>query len=485
MNTSHKVRRDEGEKSMETRQVVAVVLIVIIIAGVGIGVWMFLPAAPYGALVTGRLVTPGAPSGTPSDHIIKVGLLGDTLGITGQGNWKGAYMACDEINTAGGIEIDGETYYFGLVAEDTAEEEPQLDTAKGTTAATKIITQDGAQFIMGGFRTEALLAYLEKVMDEDMLFINTGSATDIFTQHVAGGPWHQLVGPDVTSDYARYKYFFRVMPINSTTLITSLFTYCAYLKGYLNATQGLNVTRVALLREDLDWTALMPTVLQYGLPSIGMELVGDWAFPIDAEAADFETYWTQIEATDAQITVPVLSGSGGILMTTKYAQLQPKCLLVGINVAGQLDTYWNDTGGACQYETILQAVHRTAKTTKTIAFWDDFIENFGGEPLYTAVGAYDGLYMLAQAIEAAQSLVSADIVPYLEAINTTNPYIGAGGTTAFTYTHDLFAGKTFSYTLLCQWQAGGTKVVVPTGNLIYSDTVVTGSLTTPSWGINP
>jgi len=469
---------------MEQKQIIAVVLIIVIVAGVGIGLWLFLPT-PYGALVTGQLVTPGAPAGTPREQIIVVGLIGDTIGITGEHNWKGAYMACDEINTAGGIEIDGVTYYFGLVAEDTAEEEPQLDIPKGTAATTKLITQDGAQFIMGGFRSEALLAYLELVMDEEMLFLDTGAATDIFCQKVAGGPWPQISGPDVVSDYDRYKYFFRVMPINSTSLITSLFTYCVYLKGFLNATQGLNVTRVALLREDLEWTALMPLVMSARLPLIGMELVADVAFPPDAEAAAFTTYWNQIQTADAQITIPVLSGPLGILMTTQYAAVQPNCFLVGINVQGQLDNYWNKTGGACQYETILQSVHRTAKTPKTIPFWDDFIELYGGEPLYTAVGAYDGLYMLAQAIEDAQSLVSADIVPYLEAITPASPYVGAGGTIGFTYTHDLFASSTTSYTLLCQWQAGGTKVVVPTGGYIYSPTIETGSLTLPPWGINP
>ncbi|MFX1606781.1 MAG: ABC transporter substrate-binding protein [Promethearchaeota archaeon] len=469
---------------MEQKQIVAVVLIVIVIGAIAVVGFMFLPAAPYGALVTGQLVTPGAPAGTPSDQIIKVGLIGDTIGITGEHNWKGAYMACDEINTAGGIEINGTTYYFGLVAEDTSEEEPQLDTTKGTAAVTKLITQDGAQFIMGGFRSEALLSYLELVMDEEMLFLDTGAATDIFCQKVAGGPWPQISGPDVVSDYDRYKYFFRVMPINSTSLITSLFTYCVYLKGFLNATQGLNVTRVALLREDLEWTAAMPIVMTLKLPSIGMEMVADVAFPPDAEAADFTTYWNQIQTADAQITIPVLSGPLGILMTTQYAAVQPNCFLVGINVQGQLDNYWNKSGGACQYETILQSVHKTAKSPKTIPFWDDFIELYGGEPLYTAVGAYDGLHILAQAIEDAQSLVSANIVPYLEAINTDSPYTGVGGVTAFTYTHDLFASQSFGYTLLCQWQAGGTKVVVPTGGYIYPATIETGSLTLPPWGIN-
>ena len=470
---------------MESRQIVAVVLIIVIVAGVGVGLWLFMPAAPYGAIVVGQVVTPGAPAGTPSDQIITVGLLGDLGAITGEGNWKGAYMACDEINQAGGIEIDSVTYYFGLVAEDTYEADAQLDISKGTAAATKIITQDGAQFILGGFRSEALLAYLETVMDEEMLFLDTGAATDIFCQKVAGGPWPQSSGPDVVSNYDRYKYFFRLMPINTTSLITSLFTYIAYLKGFVNATQGIEITKVALMREDLAWTAAMPYVMNASLPGLGMELVADVAFPIDSESADFATFWNQIQTSGAQITVPILSGSGGILMTTQYAQVQPKCVLVGINVMAQLDNYWNNTGGACQYETQLQSVHRTAKTPNTIAFWDDFLDNYGAEPLYTAVGAYDALYMLAEAIENAQSLVSADIVPHLEAYDTASPYVGVGGTIAFTYTHDLFASPDYSYTLLCQWQAGGTKVVVPTGGYIYSDTIATGTLSLPPWGINP
>jgi branched-chain amino acid transport system substrate-binding protein len=457
---------------METRQIAAVVVIIVIVAGVGVGLFLFMPAAPYGAIVVGQTVTPGAPAGTPSEQIITVGLLDDLTYVTGIGSWKGAYMAIDEINTAGGIEIDGVTYYFGLVAEDTSEGAPQLDISKGTAAATKIISQDGAQFIMGGFRTEAVLAYVENVMDEEMLFLGTGAATDSLCENVV-------------DDYDRYKYFFRLMPTNSTTLITSLLTYTAYLKGFLNATQGINVTKVALMREDLAWTAVMPAVMGALLPSVGMELVADVAFATDAEATDFETGWNQIQTAGAQITVPVLSGSGGILMTTKYAQIQPKCLLAGINVMGQLDDYWNDTDGACQYEIILQAVHRTAKTPKTITLWDDFIDHYGGEPLYTAVGAYDAMYILADAIESAQSLVSADIVPHLEAITTDNPFTAWGGITAFTPSHDLFASPDFYYTLLCQWQADGTKVVLPNGELIYSDDVVTGALSLPSWGINP
>ncbi len=469
---------------MESRQIVAVVLIVVIIAGVGVGIFLFLPPGAYGALVVGQLVTPGAPAGTPANRIINVGVLGPVTEIQGEGEWKGAYLACDEINTAGGVVVGGETYYFGIIAEDTFEADASLDISKATAATTKIITVDNAQFILGGFRTEAVLAFQELIMDAEMLFFNTGSSTDIFTQKVAGGPWPQTTGPEVVSDYDRYKYFFRVMPINSTSLARSLLTYIAYLDGYLTAVTGNNISKVAIIREDLDWTVGMSAFLNGYLPLYGLSIVKEVAFPITAEAADFATYWTQIDAAGAQITIPIISAQGGILMTTQYAQAQPKTIIAGIDVMSQLDTYWNETGGAAEYEIVLQSTLRTNKTTRTIAFWDAFLAAYEGEPLYTAVGAYDAMYLLAAGIESAQSFNSTLIIPHLEAFNAASPFVAAGGNIAFTYTHDLLMGPDYSFTLFTQWQAGGVKECVSSGGLLYPENIVTGTLSIPSWGIN-
>jgi branched-chain amino acid transport system substrate-binding protein len=475
MNTSQYKERDEGEKSMEQKQIVAVVLIVIIIGAIALVGFMFLPAGPYGAVKIGQLVTPGAPAGTPSDNIIVVGILDPMTEIQGEGAWYGSYLACDEINTAGGVTVGGETYYFGLISEDTSEADPELDTSKGVAAATKIITEDNAQFLLGGFRTEALLAYIETVMDEDMIFIDTGASTDDFCQNVI-------------DDYDRYKYFFRAMPINSTSLASSLLRYILYLDGYLEAVTGENVTKVAIIREGLDWTAGMSLFLNGYLPGYGFEIVEEVAYPITAEATDFATYWSQIEAAGAQITVPIISAQGGILMMTQYAQAQPGCVLAGIDVMSQLDSYWDETGGGCAYEVVLQSTLRTNKTTRTIAFWDAFLAAYESEPLYTAVGSYDAMYILAQAIDEAQSFDADDVVAAMEEFTLADPFIGAGGRIAWTLGHDLFEGPDYSYTLFCQWQDDGTKQVVSSGGLIYPDSIVTAPFQLPQWAgwsLNP
>jgi branched-chain amino acid transport system substrate-binding protein len=456
---------------MEQRQIIAVVLIVIIIGAIVVVGFMFLPAAPYGAVVIGQLVTPGAPAGTPSDHIIVVGILDPMTEIQGEGAWYGSYLACDEINTAGGVTVDGETYYFGLISEDTSEADAELDLTKGTAAATKIITEDNAQFIIGGFRTESVLAYEEQIMDAKILFFGTGASTDDFCQNVI-------------DDYDRYKYFFRTMPINSTSLARSLLTYIIYLDGYLTAVTGNNITKVAVIREGLDWTSGMSDFLETYLPYYNLTVVENIAYPMTSEAADFATYWNTIDASEAQITIPIISGSTGILMSTQYAQSQPKTMVAGINVMAQLDTYWSETGGGCEYEVVLQSTLRTNKTTKTIPFWDAFLDHYGSEPLYTAVGSYDSMYILAEGIDRAQSFNSTEIIPYLEQMNAAHPFEVAGGYDAFTLGHDLLLGPNYAFTLFTQWQADGVKEAVSTGGLLYSDSIVTGTLSIPSWGIN-
>ena len=174
-----------------TKRILAIVLIAVIGVGVGITVWIFV--APYS---WGAKDCPGAPSNITEDQIIRIGVLGGLYDIQGAGQLEGAQLAAYEINTAGGIDVNGKTYYIGITAEDTDESNPNLDTTKGVAAAERIINYKRVQFLTGGFRTESLSVYLETVMNAKIPFIGSGAATDSFCENVL-------------LDYARYKYFFR------------------------------------------------------------------------------------------------------------------------------------------------------------------------------------------------------------------------------------------------------------------------------------
>jgi len=445
-----------------TKRILAIVLIAVIGLGVGVTVWMFV--APYQWTAAD---CPGAPSTITEDQIIRIGVLGGLTDIQGIAAKEGAELAAYDINQAGGVTVGGKTYYIGITSEDTEETNPSLDVAKGVAAAERIISYKRAQFLTGGFRTESLVVYLETIMDDSLVFINTGAATDDFCQQVL-------------DEYDRYKYFFRNNPINSSALKVEAL---GFLLQYATI---LNVSKFAILHEDLDWTTDIVTGLKGGLPAYGAglpggpaQIVASIAYPITALQSDFDGYMSTINTNGTQILVPLISAQGGILMMNSYASQQPGFVVIGIDVQSQLDTFWADSLGNCEFETILQILYRTNKTATSIPFWDAYKAKFGHEPLYIASGSYDAIQQYAWAFNKSQSFNSDIIVDTLETITTANPLSGVGGLGAFTGSHDIQEGYPYGYALFCQWQTGGTKVVTPYA--IYPASLATGTLQTPDW----
>ncbi|GAH74386.1 unnamed protein product, partial [marine sediment metagenome] len=234
-----------------TKRILAIVLIAVIGIGVGITVWVFV--APYS---WGAKDCPGAPAGITEDQIIRIGVLGGIYDIQGRGQLEGAELAAYEINSGpsgdgsdGGIVVDGKRYYIGITAEDTDESNPNLNTVTGVAAAERILNYKQVQFLTGGFRSEALAVYLETVMAAQKIFIGTGAATDVFCMNVRGFPAGDYSGlPDFPgSDYDKYKYFFRNMPINSTALAGEIFTFLLTYAGYFSTTQGRAINKFGIL----------------------------------------------------------------------------------------------------------------------------------------------------------------------------------------------------------------------------------------------
>jgi branched-chain amino acid transport system substrate-binding protein len=451
-----------------TKRILAIVLIVAI--GSVVGVTIFLVVAPYRWTAAD---CPGAPTNITEDQIIRVGVLGGLTDIQGAGALEGAKLAAYEINDAGGVTVGGKTYYIGITAEDTDESNPNLDVTKGVAAAERIISYKRAQFLTGGFRSESLLAYQEVIMDAKIPFINTGSATDIFCQNVL-------------DNYDRYKYFFRNMPINSSSLGAEIIQFLVYTVAFLNATNpSININSFSILYEDLTWTTPLVDGLKAALPYYvpGLTLATEIAYPITVTQTQMDGYISQLDGNATQILIPVISAQGGILMMNSYATAEPGFVVVGVDVQAQLDTFWDDSNGNCAYETTLQALHNTSKTEMSVPFWNAFVAKYNHEPLYTAVGSYDAIYAYAWAINGSQSFNADTIVSTLETITTAAPLEGAGGMAAFTVSHDIQEGYPYGYTLFVQWHPDGTKAVVKSGGLplgVYPDSLVTGAYLTPS-----
>ncbi|MFX1575262.1 MAG: ABC transporter substrate-binding protein [Promethearchaeota archaeon] len=451
-----------------TKRILAIVLIAVIGTGIGITAWYFLaqPTDPY--------KYPGAPSDHP--NIIKIGCAGDTGEIQGDANWEGAYLAAKQINANGGVDVGGTTYYIGLTREDTDESNPNLVTSRGVNAARRLIYNKKVDFALGGFRSEALLAYQEEFMDAKMIFIDTGASTDIFCTNVI-------------TNYSRYKYMFRFMPINSSMLAKEILTTVIGVVLTLNATfPSHDIRKVGLLAEDLTWTEGMVAFLAGYLPKSTNWTGTPWIqvltpirYDVTLGATDMNSHLATLQSQGADVVIPIISGQGGVLMMQQYGLNKYDYIIFGIDVQAQLDTFWTESGESCAYETIMQTLHKTNKSATTLQFWDDFLAEWDHEPLYIAAGAYDAVYALRDAIEATDSLDTNDIIAEFETWTTGNPHPGvSGGGAWWPKSHDLVEGYPFSHTLWCQWYPDGSKKVV-SGFGLYPEWMTTGAFLVPPW----
>ncbi len=382
------------------------------------------------------LVTVGCGGGEKKE--IKVGVIGPMEFQMGKHHWMGATLAADEINEAGGIKVGDDYYKIKLVKVDSNELVSPTDAA---SAAERAITVDEVDFLMGMIRSEAALAVQEVAMDYETIFMVCGSSETQLSQKVK-------------EDYDRYQYWFRVTPVNNTSLGQLNFLLVKMVAQQVEAQLG-KLSKLAVLAEQAVWADAIVTAAQSYLPTQGIPVVGVWR-PSD-KATDLTAELQAIKASGANIIMTALSGTVGIAYGKQWEELKIPAASVGINVMAQADSFIDSTGGFGNYEMTLNVYARGVDLTeKTAAFMDAFIEEMNEAPTYNA-GTYDALYILKEAIERAGTLEKNNIVAELEETD----YVGTAGRFVFDDTHDVKWAPGYVTALGVQWQGGELKGVWP------------------------
>jgi branched-chain amino acid transport system substrate-binding protein len=369
---------------------------------------------------------------------IKVGVIGPMQFQMGEHHWMGATLAADEINAAGGVKVGNDTYKIKLVKVDSNELVSPSDAA---TAAERAITVDKVDFLMGTIRSEAALAVQEVAMDYQKIFMVCGSS-------------ETKMSDKVKADYDRYKYWFRITPVNNTNLAKLNFLLVGMVAQKIGAQLKI-APKLAIVAEKASWTEAIIAAAQSVLPPKGIQIVGVWQ--PSAEATDVTAELQAIKDSGANMIMTALSGTVGIPYARAWEELHIPAASVGINVMAQSDAFFTNTGGFGDYETTLNTYARgVAFTDKTTPFMNAFIAKMGQTPTYNA-GTYDAVYILKGAIERAGSLNQDEIVTELEKTD----YDGTAGHFAFDASHDVIWGPGNVTAVGVQWQNGELKGIWP------------------------
>src|SRR5512136_114903 len=166
-----------------------------------------------------------AASSALGQEVIKIGVIGPMQFVQGIGHWNGATMAAEELNAKGGVQVGNKKMKIQLVKADSNE---FLNVTDATNAMERLITKDKIDFVVGGFRTEAVLAMQDIAMENKKIFIGVGAAHDELCNRVA-------------KNYNTYKYWFRGSPFNSTFLVRTSFIHLGMVGAILK--ESLNIPK--------------------------------------------------------------------------------------------------------------------------------------------------------------------------------------------------------------------------------------------------
>lgn len=429
---------------------------------------------------------------------IKVGAIGPMTWIQGAGIREGTMLAAEQINEVGGI--------LGRKVVIVSGDEGSLP-ATGEAEMLRLVSQEKAQFIFGGFRTEIADPMREIACDYRTPFIICGSATpwliDCRTTNV--GDHSYPCGRCVFDNYERYKYVFRATPTNTDVIFSNFLV--PYLREYLIPEvlfPGLGLEeykdklKIACIIEELAWSELLRDKLDsvgplfFG-PALTEVLVkGDhYYWGVTPFTKDFSTILAEIRDRGAHVIFEVFSGEEGLAFIKQWRDLGIEAVPIGVNVLSQESNMWEWTDGKCEYETIIATMGtRTPITPIATSYWDAYVKTWGHTPIYVSFGAYDGLMGIAEAINEIGDPVTGDhpelsdpdtwktlyenrtlydiIIPYIEKSDRQ----GILGKSKYTETHDIFAGGwaaedyglgEYTNPMIIQWQknAEGVGEMVP------------------------
>jgi branched-chain amino acid transport system substrate-binding protein len=355
-------------------------------------------------------------------------------------------MAVDEINEAGGV-LGRKLAMVTADEGEAATEGPKM----GIAAVNKLTGEDHVDVLIGGYDSGVTLGELPHISRAKTIFLNVGSASP-------------TIQAKVKEDYDHYKYIFRVNPINSARQAKSLLDYITdKLKG------ELGYKKIAILGENAKWVQDMVPAIKKGAEAAGLEVPVAEFF--DVQTADFSPIFAKVKDSGAQYLIVIISHAASDVFVKQWYDAKVPVPIGGVDVKSMDANFFERVGGKAIGEVTVNFVLRAPITPKSVPFWDKFNKLYGRAPVYTAPGAYDAVYLYADAVKRAGT---ADADPLIKALEKTD-YVGVRGRVAFDDTHDVKDGPGFVNALFVQWQDKGERAV------IWPKEVANGKMIQPPW----
>ena len=335
-----------------------------------------------------------------SQDTIKIGVIASLTGPAsnvGTNMWQSAQVAAEKINAAGGVTLkDGTTRQVKLIVGDD-----ESTQAGGQKAATKLITDDKVDILVGGYSSAVTSAYEQTIAEYKVPYIVTGASSPIITHRTDIDTSYVFHHCPTTDTYGEY----------TTTFIDEVVR--AAVNKKLGATSD-RPFRLAVLYQDTAFgkgvqTAVGNTITKKNL---NIELVSQQSFKMGE--SDFRTQLTAIKAAKPDavyIAAFPNEGAPAIVQARRDIGLNTIFLNVENNDNAQ---FYKDVGQYGEYAVIESRFSPYTAPAGAVAVAQDefkqaYYKKFGTYPDMMGASTYEGVFIAADAIKSAGSTDKAAV----------------------------------------------------------------------------
>jgi len=418
-----------------------------------------------GALSAAALLVAGA---AYADGI-KVGFIGSLSSDTGLSTLRGAEIAIEELNAAGGFGGEPIT----LVTADTGE-----DVTEGIKAYEYLAETQEVDFIISGSIDDVSLGWMPRLVEYQIPTLDT---------------WTSYIGiiDMLVEDYESYKPYF--MNIASDEALATL--YIDFGKDVLAGKMGW--TSVIILQEDTAFGGAINGLVTEALaPNAGIEVVDTIIF--DINTVDFAPIFSKAENSGADF-IYLISSVNSQVVSSQYVKLQVPMGMTGVNVAALGLEFWEDTGGAGGGISTLSPVPSVGfeLDPASAAFVATYQAKYDTRPKFPHFNGFNAYFGVKQAFAAAAEAGGFNNTTWVEAMLRQDLVLKKDGEmwlryafwkpgeieerTQRTYPHNARFDITEPYDdgapsmVVIQWYEDGNVAVV------YPEKFKTGEFVLPSW----
>ncbi len=432
------------------------------------------------------------PTQKPTTKDILIGMPLPLNSPIGTNMLDSAELAVNQINSNGGVTVNGTQYHLKIISYDTEEADPSIPVSNGISAITSLITQQHVNFLIGGYRSDVVDAELPIAAQYHTIYITFGADPEISTF--------------VAQDYSANKYIFNGF-VNSSNQGVQYGALPVYmLLAYKEGLIPQNITNIAILGEQAAWTKVdignggNTSPLYKPFEEAGFNVTYINYFPLSPPGGSYDSLFSQLADLNTQSIYILAAGTETTLLESNWNSFNwgadkatggIKPILMGADVMAEMEgsTYnnFNATNGGCngEYTFGWGPMLPINITSSSIPFYNEFYANYSFNPIFEDGFVYSSVYYLTQAIEKAQSLSSNAVIPYLEQTN----YSGPAGLIKFSSSHGLIVTLTpvpSVPAVAMQWHSNGklyliwtslnpltfTNIQLPNGTVINKVTII-------------